>query len=203
MEGKLSSSLFLSGGGFFGNHVTVSGCLWGSWHQSLKWSTVCQDKLEPFIDEVYGKHQIRILFLPGPCTCSLYALPTRALFDELFMSYEHQEAKPPTYPQTPPSGRFWGNPKRVGLQGMLRSPNWAPAHAQDDLEVPLWHGLRARPSMSEPTQARHPWSSRGLTLRPFGIFFFFKKYFIKVLRTICIASQHYKQTQALNTFVIS
>ena len=104
-----------------------------------------------------------------------------------------QEAKPSMAicPQTPTSGGYFGNPKRVGLRGMLRSPNWAPAQAQHE-QVPSRHGLRARPSMHEPTQDRHPWSSRGLTLRPFGISFL-KSTCIKVFRTICIASQLYKQ----------
>ena len=93
-------------------------CLWGSWHQSSKWSKVCLDRLEPFIDEVYRKHQN--LFLPDLASAH-YALPTRALFDELFMPYVPQEAKPSICPQTPPSGGFFWNPKRVGLQGMLRS----------------------------------------------------------------------------------
>ena len=162
-------------------------CLWGSRHQSLKWSRVCLDRPEPFIDKVYGKHQIQ--FLPD-LPSAHYALPTRALFDELFMPYVPQEAKPSTCPQTPPSGGcFLLNPKRVGLQGKLRSPKlstssssgWRSAFA-------TW--TRVRPSMSEPNQDRHPWSSRGLTLRPLGNSFL-KSTGIKLFITICTHFCHF------------
>ena len=159
-------------------------------------SRVC---LKPFIDEVHGQNEI--LFLPDLASAH-HALPNGALFDELYIPHVLQEAKPSTSPQTTASGGFLGNPERVGLQGMLGSPNWAPAQAQDE-EVPSQHGLRPRPSMSEHTQDRHPLKQP--IAHPETLWErFFKKYLYQGFQNYlhCITTLQTNSTQALNIFVI-
>ena len=104
MEEELSSSLFLPGGGFFDNHVTVSGCLWGIWHQSWKWSRVCLDRLELFIDEVYENSKF--------CSCqTLQVLITHFQLEPCSTSSScrmcHKKQNPPHVPKLHPVEDVW------------------------------------------------------------------------------------------------
>ena len=125
------------------------GCLWGSWHQSSKWSRVAwSPSLMKYMDKAKfcSCQTLQVLithFQLQPCSAS--SISRRC----------HKKQNPPHVPKLRPGKKFWGNPERVGLQGMPGSPSWAPAQAQGE-EVPSRHGLRPRSSMSEPTQDHHP-----------------------------------------------
>ena len=113
VEEKLSRSLFLPGGGFFNNHVTVSGCLWGSWRQNSRCSRVC---LKPFIDEVHGQNEI--LFLPDP---QLQVLITHFKMEPYSTSSTsrmcHKKQNPPQVPKLRPVEDFWGILKGLVCKG--------------------------------------------------------------------------------------